>query len=50
MNCGDWVESCTALLEHHDGHIELLQWREQFLQLKTHPAAPETVTTQDQAA
>ncbi|MGK7296464.1 MAG: UDP-2,3-diacylglucosamine diphosphatase [Candidatus Wenzhouxiangella sp. M2_3B_020] len=25
MNCGDWVESCTALVEHHDGTLELLQ-------------------------
>lgn len=22
-NCGDWVESCTALIEHRDGRIEL---------------------------
>ncbi len=26
MNDGDWVESCTALVEHHDGHMELLDW------------------------
>lgn len=25
-NCGDWVESCTALVEHHDGGLELLRW------------------------
>jgi hypothetical protein len=25
MNCGDWVESCTALVEHHDGTLELLK-------------------------
>ncbi|GIZ12025.1 UDP-2,3-diacylglucosamine hydrolase [Pseudomonas sp. NCCP-436] len=23
LNCGDWVESCTALIEHSDGRIEL---------------------------
>ena len=23
-NCGDWVESCTAMVEHHDGKMELL--------------------------
>jgi UDP-2,3-diacylglucosamine pyrophosphatase LpxH len=28
-NCGDWVESCTALVEHHDGTIELLRWTEE---------------------
>lgn len=28
LNCGDWVESCTALAEHWDGSIELLRWHE----------------------
>lgn len=23
-NCGDWVESCTALVEHEDGRLEIL--------------------------
>lgn len=27
-NCGDWVESCTALVEHPDGKIELLKWND----------------------
>ena len=26
MNCGDWVESCTALVEHNDGHFEIITW------------------------
>ena len=25
-NDGDWVESCTALVEHQDGHLEILHW------------------------
>lgn len=25
-NCGDWVESCTALVEGEDGRIEILRW------------------------
>ena len=25
-NDGDWVESCTALVEHADGHMEILDW------------------------
>ena len=25
-NCGDWVESCTALVEHFDGTLELIRW------------------------
>ena len=24
MNDGDWVESCTALVEHHDGRWEIV--------------------------
>jgi len=26
MNCGDWVESCTALAENFDGSFEIIQW------------------------
>ena len=26
MNDGDWVESCTALVEHHDGCWEIVTW------------------------
>ena len=26
VNCGDWVESCTAVAEHSDGRLELLSW------------------------
>ena len=25
-NDGDWVESCTALVEHEDGRLELVDW------------------------
>lgn len=27
FNDGDWVESCSALVEHFDGTFELLDWR-----------------------
>lgn len=27
LNCGDWVESHTALVEHRDGRIELIKWK-----------------------
>ncbi len=26
VNCGDWVDSCTAIVEHADGELELVQW------------------------
>ena len=28
LNCGDWVESCTALIEDFDGKIKLFQFHE----------------------
>jgi UDP-2,3-diacylglucosamine pyrophosphatase LpxH len=34
MNDGDWVESCTALVEHLDGRFELIEWA------KVAPAPP----------
>lgn len=27
LNVGDWVESCTALVEHEDGRLEIVDWR-----------------------
>ncbi|MBN9018843.1 MAG: UDP-2,3-diacylglucosamine diphosphatase [Rhizobiales bacterium] len=26
VNTGDWVESCTAIAEHHDGRMEIVRW------------------------
>jgi len=26
VNCGDWVESCTAIAEHYDGRLEIIRW------------------------
>ncbi len=28
VNTGDWVESCTAVVEHYDGRLELVRWTE----------------------
>ncbi len=28
VNCGDWVENCTAIAEHHDGRLEIIRWTE----------------------
>ena len=27
VNTGDFVESCTALVEHHDGSLEIIRWQ-----------------------
>jgi UDP-2,3-diacylglucosamine pyrophosphatase LpxH len=32
MNCGDWVDNCTAILETYDGQMMLVQW------VDSHPA------------
>jgi UDP-2,3-diacylglucosamine pyrophosphatase LpxH len=29
VNCGDWVESCTAVAEHPDGRLEIIHWIEE---------------------
>lgn len=29
-NDGDWVEGCTALVEHYDGTMEILHWAEEI--------------------
>ena len=33
INCGDWVDSCTAIVEHFDGSLELVPWGERSAQL-----------------
>jgi len=38
LNCGDWVESCTALIEHHDGTIELVRSSDMQAVIKRLPA------------
>lgn len=38
-NCGDWVESCTALIEEQDGSLEILHWTEEYESVKRIPVA-----------
>ena len=40
MNDGDWVESCTALVEHADGRIEIIDWAARSAAQHKVPAAP----------
>jgi UDP-2,3-diacylglucosamine pyrophosphatase LpxH len=37
-NTGDWVESCSALVEKHNGELELLRWPHN-VQVAGRPAA-----------
>jgi len=39
MNTGDWVESCTALVEHYDGRYELLRWADVVREREARAAA-----------
>lgn len=32
-NDGDWVESCTALVENHDGGLEVIRWADESVVL-----------------
>ena len=43
-NDGDWVESLTALVEHHDGRLELVQWHGAHQHKARTPAAAEPAT------
>src|SRR5260370_967524 len=38
MNCGDWVESLTALVEHEDGRFEIITWTDPVRDLVPVPA------------
>jgi hypothetical protein len=45
LNDGDWVESCTALVEHNDGKLELVDWvARNKLSLLAKPAARASAT------
>ena len=37
VNTGDWVESCTAVLEHQDGRFEIVRWADE-VERRTSPA------------
>lgn len=37
LNCGDWVEHCTALVEEQDGGMKLLHWTEAVSELACSP-------------
>jgi len=37
VNCGDWVDSCTAIVEHLDGHLEMIVWGSDPQALSTLP-------------
>ena len=40
VNCGDWVDSCTAIVEHMDGRLELVAWGATHPSLVPAPSKP----------
>ena len=42
VNCGDWVDSCTAIVEHDNGALELIAWGSH--RLVAEPVLPELQT------
>ncbi|NLS28753.1 UDP-2,3-diacylglucosamine hydrolase [Sphingomonas sp. S2M10] len=36
-NDGDWVEGCTALVEHYDGSMEILHWADEMAARESQP-------------
>ncbi len=47
-NDGDWVEGCTALVEHHDGRMEILHWADEIA--KRPPVEPAIAVSERVAA
>jgi len=50
LNCGDWVDSCTAIVEHLNGRMELVRWQDaaapgeaQALTPSSQPAPPDRI-------
>lgn len=48
-NDGDWVESCTALVEHADGQLELVHWGDLRQPLRRESVANDNTVWEDQA-
>lgn len=44
LNSGDWVESLTAIVEHHDGRFELITYRDFLARFDTPPAGDDDAT------
>jgi UDP-2,3-diacylglucosamine pyrophosphatase LpxH len=47
VNCGDWVESCTGVIEHFDGRFEIIDWTGEERKLLP---APRRVASQEAKA
>ena len=48
-NDGDWVESCTALVEHFDGRLELITWIDEWALDRLAGRAPDAAEVEAEA-
>jgi UDP-2,3-diacylglucosamine pyrophosphatase LpxH len=44
-NCGDWVETCSALIEQHDGKIDVVRYPPLAKRLQTQPRPGEVISS-----
>ncbi len=42
-NCGDWVETCSALIEQHDGKIDIIRYPPSAKRVQTQPRTRELI-------
>jgi UDP-2,3-diacylglucosamine pyrophosphatase LpxH len=49
INCGDWVDSCTAIVEHLDGRMELIHWGVAQQTQPLNLPQPQTLKTETEA-
>jgi UDP-2,3-diacylglucosamine pyrophosphatase LpxH len=42
INCGDWVESCTAVAEREDGQFEIITWTQSGRDVDAAPAVAQS--------
>ncbi len=49
-NDGDWVEGCNALVEHHDGRMEILNWPDEVAGRDAEQASEELAAEMAKAA
>ena len=49
LNCGDWVDSCTAIVEHESGCMELVRWGGESENVVRFPSAAAAPALQKQS-
>ena len=50
LNCGDWVESLTAIVEHNDGRLELVHWGNAAISAEPAPVENANVNSPKEAS